>query len=109
MLGGSLSRMVVLSVPLLALVTLSPWGAASQLGDDPSRVLGLPDGATSTSHATSSGADYLAENAKVSDLSEWKYTHKSEKSAKSKKSKKSPKSKKSEKSKKPKKPKKPKK
>lgn len=98
-IGGPISAMLLLSVPVLALLALSPWSSAS-----PAKA-GKPL-SDLTANSLASGA-MTADDLAIDELSDWQYTGKSMKSAKSEKSKKSPKSKKSHKSHKSKKSKKP--
>jgi len=85
---GPISVMLLVSVPALALLTLSPWGSPSQAGIDP--VLGAVSGNDPViAQATTPGANAAHDQAIV-DLSDWNYTGRSMKSMKSKKIRKSP-------------------
>ncbi len=88
LLRGPISGILMLSVPLLALLSLSHQSSASQVG------LTTQASATLLSDVASDAPG--VGRAKTS-LSEWKYTGNSVKSTKSKKSPKSKKSKKSKK------------
>lgn len=89
---GPISAAVLLSVPAVALAALQPWSNGAT--PDRSAALAVIDG------AGPAAASAAVAPQRVVDLSDWKYTGKSDKSAKSDKSKKSPKSMKSQKSKK---------
>jgi len=95
--GGPISTMLLLSIPVVALLALSPWSSAS-----PAAANG-PDELMIGRIAAGSG-DVTSSDMAIDELSDWTYTDKSMKSHKSEKSKKSPKSQKSHKSKKSKKP-----
>jgi hypothetical protein len=90
LLGGPIATALMLSVPLSAVLALSPWSSADQLGawDDSSDANG----------AAVAPGQSQASLAAIDELSDWQYTNKSVKSAKPEKSKKSPKSVKSGKS-----------
>ena len=97
LMGGQISGLLLLSVPVLALLALSPWSSASSSASQfaETATLGdVTDGDQSKGAAPRMTSDALA----IEDLSDWRYTDKSVKSSKSEKSKKSPKSKKSKKS-----------
>ena len=99
--GGPISAMLLLSVPVLALLALSPWSTASRVR------AANPIGDVAAGELTAGGilgGASAAGDRTIDELSDWQYTGKSMKSAKSEKSKKSPKSKKSHKSQKSKKP-----